>query len=110
MDDRHNFWEKWGNMATVVAVIGGFLGSGALYMKQEGKRDQQIEYIVAQIADFGSNRYTKEDAQKDQALNSAHFTDLSDRMKQLEWRANSAQQPRQPYPVIQPSPMPKRVP
>lgn len=95
----------WGNMATVAAVVIGFLGSGALYMRQEGKRDQQIEYIVSQIADFAANRYTKEDAVKDQALSTAHYSDLSDRLKSLEWRANAAQQH-----YIQPSPMPKRVP
>lgn len=111
---RHkSFWDKWQTIILLGGMLSGFMAEGLLYAFNEGKKEQKIDYLVLQVADFAVNRYTKDDAAKDQAVNTAHYEDIGGRLKELEYRANRTEQAypnRQSYPTVHPSPMPRLVP
>lgn len=95
---KSDAWSKWGNIATIVAMIIGFGTMSATYLDKEkkrssdeGKREQKLDFLVNQVADFAASRYTKEDAVKDKELETSHYSDLSERLKQLEFRANRSE-------------------
>ena len=108
---QQSFWDRWQTIILLGGMVSGFAGSGAVYFENEGKKEQKLDYLVLQMQDFAATRYTKEDASKDKELETSHYNDVSERLRELEYRANRSENTLHPYPSqIQPSPMPKRVP
>jgi hypothetical protein len=84
-------WEKWQTLVILAGMLIGFAVQGAVYFRHEGERETKIDYLVEQVREFAATRYTKDDALKDQAINTIHYQDVSDRLKQLEFRANRSE-------------------
>lgn len=82
---RVDFWQMF---VTLIAVIGGGVIQYGLFQRDQGMRDVKLDYLVNQVAEFAKDRYTKNDAAKDQALITSIIGDISDRIKNLEWRFN----------------------